>query len=220
LLDVFGDPAFPLALLRDVLRTGEEAILEALDTQLEYADDPYVASRSPKSVVCLPLLQGNETVGLLYLENNQITGAFTPEQLAFLRPLAAQAIISIGVAERYGGLEDKVRVRTSELELASAELAQALEAAELAARAKPVYRARVAREAHTPVIEIMELSRLALATELTPPQRDSLDKILGTAETLLGLLNDMPDPSQGKAGIDIDSGLHHPLDRVSFYLRR
>jgi PAS domain S-box-containing protein len=52
-------------------------------------------------VLCAPLLNQGELVGILYLENNLTTGAFTPDRLQVLNLLSSQAAISIENAKLY-----------------------------------------------------------------------------------------------------------------------
>ena len=61
----------------------------------EFAADEYFAAHRPKSVLCLPIRRQAEVVGLLYLENNLLAGAFTPDRLVALELLATQAAISL-----------------------------------------------------------------------------------------------------------------------------
>ncbi len=64
----------------------------------------------------MPLLKQSKLVGILYLENNLASGAFTKDRLALLDALSGQAAISIENASFYDLLEKKVQERTLELE--------------------------------------------------------------------------------------------------------
>jgi signal transduction histidine kinase len=68
----------------------------------------------------------NKLVGVLYLENDLVAFAFTPERCAVLEVLSAQAAISLENAQLYDTLERRVRERTQELDLRNEELSQAL----------------------------------------------------------------------------------------------
>jgi PAS domain S-box-containing protein len=57
-----------------------------------------------KSVLCFPIVKQARLVGVLYLENDLVTGAFTPGRLAVLELLAAQAAISRENAALYADL--------------------------------------------------------------------------------------------------------------------
>ncbi|MCP4751332.1 MAG: AAA family ATPase [Proteobacteria bacterium] len=99
------DVAFCAAIVRYVVRTGERVVLD--DTTLEgrFARSPYIIRRKPKSVLCMPLLIQNNTIGILYLENNSTRGAFTRDRLEILNSLSTQMAISIQNAGLYQSLQ-------------------------------------------------------------------------------------------------------------------
>ena len=79
-------------------------------------------------------------------------------------------------------------------------LRQAQEAAEAASKAKGDFLANMSHEIRTPMNAIMGMAHLALKTELTPKQRDYLDKISTAGNSLLGIINDILDFSKIEAG--------------------
>ncbi|PTL82111.1 AAA family ATPase [Vitiosangium sp. GDMCC 1.1324] len=86
----------PAPLVHYVQRTKERVILsDAAADAGRFSGDDYFARVRPKSVLCLPILRRAEVVGLLYLENKLLAGAFTPERLVALELLATQAAISL-----------------------------------------------------------------------------------------------------------------------------
>ncbi len=57
-------------------------------------------------------MQTTSIKGVLYLENNTSSNAFTPSHLQLLSILSSQMVISLENAEFYGKLEEKVLKRT------------------------------------------------------------------------------------------------------------
>ncbi len=89
-----------------VARTRESVVLGDATNPEPFAQDAYLRTHAPKSLLCIPLLrQGNCLLGLLYLENTQVAGAFTPARVEVLQLLAAQAAISLENARLYASLE-------------------------------------------------------------------------------------------------------------------
>ena len=110
------------AIVNYVARTREPVVLNDAVTEGTFAADPYIAHHQPRSVLCTPLLHQGQLSGILYLENNLATGAFTPDRLEVLELLSAQAATSLENAQLYETLEERVAERTRELEQTHREL--------------------------------------------------------------------------------------------------
>ncbi|WP_437747620.1 ATP-binding sensor histidine kinase [Sorangium sp. So ce1504] len=86
----------PSSLVDYVWRTKERVILhDAAADAGTFSGDGYFAQNRPKSLLCVPILRRAEAVGLLFLENNLLAGAFTQDRLTALSLLASQAAISL-----------------------------------------------------------------------------------------------------------------------------
>jgi len=94
----------PESLLRYVIRTREQVILDDASIENLFSEDEYLRQRGPRSVLCLPLVKQAKLVGLLYLENNLAPRVFTLNRLTMLELLASQAAISLEHAQLYADL--------------------------------------------------------------------------------------------------------------------
>lgn len=79
-------------------------------------------------------------------------------------------------------------------------LAQARVQAESASRAKGDFLAHMSHEIRTPINAVVGMAHLALKTDLTPKQRDYIEKIRGAGRHLLNLVNDILDFAKIEAG--------------------
>jgi len=91
----------PLSMVQYVTRTHESVVIGDAGSEGMFTRDPYVMEQKPKSVLCIPILRQGNFMGVLYLENSRIAGAFTPERMKVLKMLVSQAAISIDNARLY-----------------------------------------------------------------------------------------------------------------------
>ena len=75
----------------------------------------YVQDYHIKSVLSLPILNQGKLIGILYLENSLVEGAFSADRVELLSTLVSQVAISIENALLYENLEQKVQERTKQL---------------------------------------------------------------------------------------------------------
>ena len=105
------DRVLPESIINYARRTRETVMLEEASERNIFSSDPYILRNKPVSVLCLPVLRQANLVGLLYLENNVVKGAFTAGRIAVLEMLSAQAAISLSNTQLYQGLQQEIAER-------------------------------------------------------------------------------------------------------------
>ncbi|MEG4120626.1 AAA family ATPase [Microcoleus sp. N9_B4] len=91
----------PIALINSVKRTLQPSLISNATTDSSLMADPYIIRQQPKSLLCAPILHQGKLIGIIYLENNLATGAFTSDRVAILNILCSQAAISLQNARLY-----------------------------------------------------------------------------------------------------------------------
>ena len=186
------------AIVHYVIRTKENLVLNDAVHTGKFTQDAYILTKKPKSILCIPLLDRTKLSGILYLENNLTTDAFTEDRVELLKLLSAQVAISIENAQLYTNLqhfnenlEQLVQQRTAQLSQALDDLkatqTKLVESEKMASLGGLV--AGVAHEINTPIgISITAASLLAdKVTEFFGTyksgqmKRSQLEKFLDTA---------------------------------------
>ncbi|MGI2906533.1 trifunctional serine/threonine-protein kinase/ATP-binding protein/sensor histidine kinase [Tolypothrix sp. VBCCA 56010] len=130
----------PVTLINYVKRTKEIFVIDDAKTVNFLIGDRYIVRQQPKSLLCIPIINQGKLLGILYLENNLTTQAFTRDRVEILKLLTTQAAISLENAILYKNLaqanenleeyshtlEEKVEERTQELSQINQSLQQAL----------------------------------------------------------------------------------------------
>jgi PAS domain S-box-containing protein len=113
----------PATIIQHVVETGVSLVLDDATCDVNFGADPYVRSKRPASIICMPIVHNAQLQGVLYLENNLVRGAFTWARLEALKILVTQLAVSLENARLFGELgtyrdrlEELVVARTRDLE--------------------------------------------------------------------------------------------------------
>jgi GAF domain-containing protein len=62
--------SLPESVLRSVVRTQQAVLLDDAAAPNAFSANPYIARQATRSILCLPLLNRNKLIALLYLDND------------------------------------------------------------------------------------------------------------------------------------------------------
>ncbi|WNS44620.1 diguanylate cyclase [Paenibacillus sp. MMS20-IR301] len=95
----------PLSIIKQVEESRESLIYNDAYSETPFVNDPYIVRHQPKSMVCMPLINQNKTIAIIYLENNLVTGVFTKERMKIINLLSREMVFSLENASLYSELE-------------------------------------------------------------------------------------------------------------------
>ena len=122
-----GSSVIPLKLVYYVKNTLETVVIEGGKTDIPGLMNDCTLEYQSQSMLCTPILDRGNLVGILYLEHRSTKGVFTRDRLLVLHFLCTQAAISLENARLYQQAQDYAhQVEQSQLQLVQSEKMSAL----------------------------------------------------------------------------------------------
>jgi predicted ATPase len=97
----------PMSVVNYVRRTSESLVLADAKNDDRFGNDPYIRRSHPRSIMCAPVINHGKLIGVLYLENNKVSGAFTSDRIRVIQILASQAAISLENARLFDEMKQE-----------------------------------------------------------------------------------------------------------------
>ncbi|BAY28177.1 multi-sensor signal transduction histidine kinase [Nostoc carneum NIES-2107] len=115
-LSIADSQDIPHKLIYKVKHSQQTVVLLDATADTTLANDPYIIRQQPQSILCSPILHQGKLLGILYLENNLVTGAFTSDRVELFNLLCTQAAISLENARLYEREQEKSQSLQASLE--------------------------------------------------------------------------------------------------------
>ncbi|WP_367119884.1 ATP-binding protein [Microcoleus sp. PH2017_27_LUM_O_A] len=111
-----AEKCLPVSIINYVARTKESVVEDCAYRKGNFTRDPYIIKHHSQSILCAPLLNQGQLIGIVYLENNLTTSAFTDDRVEVLQLLSTQAAVSIANAKLYAEVRESQSKLTQFLE--------------------------------------------------------------------------------------------------------
>ncbi|BAY92895.1 MULTISPECIES: ATP-binding sensor histidine kinase [unclassified Tolypothrix] len=96
----------PVKMINYVKNTQQTIVIDNCQTDFPGLIAEYMLTYQPQSVLCTPIINQGNLVGILYLESRAAAGVFTKERLQVIQILSAQAAIALENARLYQQMQE------------------------------------------------------------------------------------------------------------------
>lgn len=151
--------------------------------------DDYIIENHQKSILCIPLTYKESVISIIYLKSSLTLDEFTADKIETIKTLALYAAISIKNSLSFDLLSNEL----DELKKNKAEVNNVI-------ISKTTLLANMSHEIRTPMNAILGFSNLLQNTVMNKKQKDYVNKIKASSQTLLGIINDILDFSKIETG--------------------
>jgi len=100
----------PASMFYYINRTGETVLINEIQKENIYSQDPYFLKNFPKSCLGLPIKKEDRIYGVIYFENQKIIKAFDESRIELLKTLLVQCAISIENATLYKSSQESKKI--------------------------------------------------------------------------------------------------------------
>ena len=193
----------PQSIINYVKRTRQSIVLRDARKESAFNHDAYIVNEGIKSVLCSPIINNGNLIGIIYLENNLSTNVFEVEKLTIVNLLSSQAAISIQNAYMYkeiNELNEQLEIKVDER---TKSLIETIRYEEL----RTEFFANISHELRTPLNLIFggyQMIELMLEDNMPSKNGDKIENYLGTVKQncyrLVRLINNLIDITKMDSG--------------------
>ncbi|MEM1172418.1 MAG: ATP-binding protein, partial [Cyanobacteria bacterium P01_H01_bin.35] len=117
----------PIKIINYVKNTQEKIVIDNCQTDIPDIIAEYMLKHQPQSILCTPIINQGNLVGILYLENQLTSGVFTQQRLKVIKLLSSQAGISLENARLYQQAQQALKdLQQAQLKIVQSEKMSAL----------------------------------------------------------------------------------------------
>lgn len=220
--DGISEKYLSASIIEYVKNSQETVVLGDASQKGKFIKDPYIQKKRVKSILCLPIMHQRELTGILYLENNQSTYAFTNERVALLTLFASVAATSIENAYLYSHLEEKVKERTLLLDQTNKQLTKTNQSLAESKEQRRQLLANISHDLRSPIATARHHVDALLEGLVDEPERQQhyLQVVKTRLTSLNGLIEDLFELAQLEVGSSSFSMDIVPIDQLFTHLCR